>query len=201
MILHIKKGIIYKIAKNTDLKRKAQILCHDVYLEVGYIKKAFPERIIPFEEEKKSVWIVAEKKDIIYGTICIAFPSSPLLFFKEWERKLFKDSKKLLRLISKDSFAELTRLAVKPEFRKKGISKGLYKACWLFGLLENINWYLIKMDIKALHSLEKLGWKVKKIGAPLFYMGSLTVPGVINVKEQLKQVYKNNFQYYKYLVS
>lgn len=200
MILHANNKIIFQVAKDKKLIRKAKILCHDIYLERGYIEKPYPSRIIPLKGRLKSFYIVALKKNTLYGTIRISFLQSPFLFFKEWKDKLFPKSKNLLQLIAKETFAEIGSLAVEKKFQRQGISKGLYKACWLFALLNNIKWYLIKMDREALVFLEKLGWKVERIGKPLLYMGSFTVPGVINVSEQIFHVYMKNFHYYTYLI-
>lgn len=200
MILHSKNGINFQVARDKELIRKAKILCHDVYLEMGYIKKPYPNRIIPLKGRLRSFYIVALKENILYGTVRISFLQSPVLFFKEWKDALYPKSKILLKSIAKETFAEIGSLAVDKNFRVQGISKGLFKACWLFALLKGIKWYLIKMDIKALKFLENLGWYVKKIGKPKVYMGFLTVPGTINVEEQLFHVYKKNFQYYTYLV-
>lgn len=193
MILHSKNEIIFQVAEDKKLIKKAKILCHDVYLEMGYIKKPYPNRIIPLRGRLRSFYIVALKKNTLYGTVRISFLQSPFLFFKEWKDKLYPKSKILLKLIGKETFAEIGSLAVEKNFQGQGISKGLFKACWLFALLKGIKWYLIKMDIKTLKFLENLGWHVKRIGKSQVYMGSLTVPGIINVQEQLSHVYKKKF--------
>ena len=40
------------------------------------------------------------------------------------------------------------------------------------------------MDARALRAMEMQGWVVEKIGAPMDYFGSITVPGIMPVKMQ-----------------
>lgn len=200
MILHSDKKFIYKTIENTRLKLAAKRLNHDVYLEMGYIKQSYPNRIIPYKNDDIATYIVALKNDFLCGTIHISPINSPSLVFENWKDKLYSKSQKILKIISKERKAELGGLAVKKKYRGKGVAAGLYKACWLFALLNDIKWYLIKMDKKALKSLENLGWHVERIGPPLYYMGSITIPGIIQISKQLLNVYKKNINYYKYLV-
>ena len=201
MFLHSFKNIIFHTTEDERLIKKAQQLQHDVFLEKGYIKHPFPNKIMPLPSYvKKSVYVVASKGSTVLGTLIISKVSSPSDVFRDWEIKNRK-CQELLRKISQMRFAEVGRLAVKRKFRDQKISGGLYKACWLYALLKGIKWYLIKMDKEVFKSFQKFGWYSKIIAPPKFYMGSITVPAVIEIEKQLSHVYKKNFEFYKYLVS
>lgn len=201
MFLHSCQDIVFKVATTPELVRKARQLQHDVFLEMGYIKNPFPNRIIPLPSYvKRSTWIVATKKSLLLGTLRVSKVSSVNAVFEDWEIKNPK-IQGLLKEVSSSSFAEVGGLAIKKEYRKQKISGGLYKACWLYALLKRIKWYLIKIDKKAFESFKKFGWHTIVVAPPKFYMGSISVPAIINIEKQLPNVYRENFEFYKYLIS
>src|SRR6266513_1831988 len=51
--------ITFQIAETENMILAAKHLCHDVYLEVGYIKKPLANRIISYEHDASSSYIVA----------------------------------------------------------------------------------------------------------------------------------------------
>jgi len=202
VVLHTAGNVTYEVAESEALKLAAKALCHDVYLEFGYIEKRFPEGIIPEDRnDGESMYIVARTGDCVCGTIRLRYGVSPFSVFRAWAQKLDQDSRDTLTRISTEPRAELGRLAVSANFRTGKVSQGLYKSAWLLALIKQIAWYLIRVDQRALTSLERCGYYVQRIGPPLYWMGSPTVPAVMEIGKQLSSVYEKNPKYYQYLVN
>jgi GNAT superfamily N-acetyltransferase len=191
----------FQIAETENMILAAKHLCHDVYLEVGYIKKPLANRIIPYEHDASSSYIVALNfRQEVIGTLRI-IQEPPFTTFEVWKDKLYPACSKLIAdAIAGHSF-EIGALAVRKDFRGKQVSWGLYKAAYLHSLALSLGYGIISMDAGALHSLEALGWYVVKIGDPMYYFGSLTVPGIMPVSKQAEHFLQNNLLHQKLLVA
>ncbi len=199
MIIHTKDGFVFKTADEASLRLEAQRLYHNVYLEMGYINRPYPDGIIPFKYNKISTYIVAVKRHKVVGVMRFT-PGPPFLTLQTLEENLSSKTRDLLKVVYKQPSAELGALAVKREFRRKRVSWGLYKASWVMALLRQIDWYVICMDLTAFRKVKQLGWYIKEITPPIDYMGSPSVLGIIPVRKQLSTIYAKNFHYYKYLI-
>jgi len=78
------------------------------------------------------------------------------------------------------------------------ISMMLYKAVNIWSRTMNLEYAIISMDARALRAMEMQGWLVVRIGEPMDYFGSITVPGIMPVNEQpeavLEKTSSNNIQ-------
>lgn len=191
--------ITYTVATSKELLLAATRLHHDVYLQMGYISKAFPDRIIPSQHDGATVYIVAlnSAHDVV-GTIRLNI-GSPFTTFKIWDRNLYPSCEMLIKEVLAGKSFEIGALAVKKEYSAQKISWGLYKASYQVALALNLTYGVISMDCRALRSIEMLGWHVVKIGDPINYYGSLTVPGVMPVKIQSECISFKNRSYQQYL--
>jgi hypothetical protein len=191
----------FQIAETENMILAAKHLCHDVYLEVGYIKNPLANRIIPYEHDASSSYIVAlNSQQEVIGTVRLKY-GTPFITLETWKDKLYPACSKLIAdAISGHSF-EIGALAVRKDFRGKQVSWGLYKAAYLHSLSLHLDYGIISMDAGALHSLEALGWYVVKIGDPMYYFGSLTVPGIMPVGKQAEHFFQNNLLHQKLLVA
>jgi hypothetical protein len=186
--------------RQESLILKAKRIVHDEYIKAGYLSYPLPSRMFPEEKAIKGTYLLALNKNEIIGILRVSPVKNPLQFFREWKIKISVKTKKKMEGLKKFNCKALETLVVKEKYRNKKISGGLYKAAWLFGLIEEIDYYLIKMDFQALESLKKLGWYVVKIAPPLFYLGSLTVPAILPLKKQIGSVFKKNSNYFSYLI-
>src|SRR6185436_10337743 len=82
-------SITYEVAQTETMIRAAKNLCHDVYLQVGYIDQPLPDRIIPYEYDSVATYIVAlnEAREVI-GTIRLA-QGPPFKTLEVWKDKLY----------------------------------------------------------------------------------------------------------------
>jgi hypothetical protein len=190
----------FVVTREESLILKAKRIVHDIYVKLGYLFHPLPSRMFPEENTIKSTYLLALKENEIIGILRVSPVKNPLRFFNEWRTKIQVKTKKKLEILKKSNCKTLENLLVKEKYRNKKISGGLYKAAWLFGLINEIDYYLIKMDLQAFKSLEKLGWYVEKIAPPLFYLGSLTVPAILPLKKQIGSVFKKNSNYFSYLI-
>jgi hypothetical protein len=190
--------ITFEIASSEEMILKAKQLCHDVYLQVGYIKEPLPGRMIPFEYEESSTYIVAiNSEQEVVGTVRLT-QGPPFKTLKIWEGKLFPAAGGVINdAIHKNTF-EIGALAVKKDFSPMKISLGLYKAVYFCSILLKLDYGIICMDARALRSLEMLGWFVEKIGEPMDYFGSLTVPGIMPVNKQNESLWKNEVAFHEH---
>ena len=189
-------NIQYAIADTSELILAAKQLCHDVYLEHGYIDHAYPGKIIPNVQDDNAVYIVALNDDReVVGTIRLSF-GKYFATLKAWKNKIYPHS---LEQIMHAHCFEIGALAVNKDFASQRISWGLYKAVYQYAIDAQLDYGIISMDARALRSMEMLGWKVERIGEPMDYFGSLTVPGIMPVRQQLHAIEMKNNPYYKYV--
>lgn len=201
MLIFSDGEIEFHKADSEDLINQALHLRHDVYFRVGYIKEAFPDRIIPDCANQISDYILAiNAYGEVIGTIRLAPPNPSFKVFSAWTEFLYPDVFEKIQMVNETKSVELGALAVKKcEYKK--IAWGLYKATYYYSQQNKIFYWVIAMDNMALRSLERLGWYVEKIGHPMEYMGSITSLGVMPVNLQLKNIQGKNEGYYNYIKS
>ena len=193
--------ITFQVADTDKKIMQAKHLCHDVYLNIGYIDAPYPGKIIPYEYEASSTYIIALNPfgDVV-GTIRIT-QGPPFKTFEIWKDKLYSASASLINDALHSASFEMGALAVRKDFSTMKISWGLYKAAYLYSVAMRLDYGIISMDTRALRALEMLGWVVVKIGEPMNYFGSLTVPGIMPVNQQPQSMLENNFLYHTHLAA
>lgn len=193
--------IAFRVAETKKMILEAKHLCHDEYLRVGYISKPCVNRIIPYEYDKSSTYIVAlnSMKEVI-GTIRLT-QGPPFKTLDIWKNRLYPMCGKLIADAIHGHTFEIGALAVRKDFSSMKISWGLYKAAYLHSNFLQLDYGIISMDARALRSLQMLGWFVVKIGEPMHYFGSLTIPGIMPLNKQPRSVLENTLTYHKYLVA
>jgi N-acyl-L-homoserine lactone synthetase len=201
MLIYSEEEIEFHKADSKDLIIQALHLRHDVYLRVGYIKEAYPDRIIPDYADEISDYILAVNAfGEVIGTIRLAPPNPNFKVFNDWAEFLYPDASQKIQMVNGTRSVELGALAVKKCEHKK-IAWGLYKATYYYSQQNKIFYWVIAMDNIALRSLERLGWYVEKIGYPMEYMGSITSLGVMPVELQLQNIQAKNEGYHNYIKS
>jgi len=193
-------GVIrYTVATTSEMVLAAKHLHHDVYVQMGYISQPYADRVIPLERENSSRYIVAlNDTHEVVGTIRLNV-GSPFTTLKVWERNLYPCCEQLIKDVLAGNSFEIGAFAVKKEYSVCKISWGLYKAIYQEALALDLSYGVISMDHRALRSMEMLGWFVIRVGQPMNYYGSLTVPGIMPVKMQSEYVSLKNKIYEQYL--
>ena len=193
--------ITFQVADTDKKMLQAKHLCHDVYLNIGYIDAPYPSRIIPFEYEASSTYIIAANHfGEVVGTLRIT-QGPPFKTLEIWKDRLYSASKDIINDALHSASFEMGALAVRKDFSTMKISWGLYKAAYLYSVAMRLDYGIISMDARALRSLEMLGWFVVKIGEPMNYFGSLTVPGIMPVNQQPQSLLQNDLLYHTHLAA
>ena len=192
-------NIHYEIADTPEMILAAKQLCHDVYLGHGYIDHPYTGKIIPNNSDETAVYFVALTDDReVVGTIRLNLGQS-FDTLKAWGNKIYAGSRQRIEQVLHTHCFEIGALAVNKSFATQKISWGLYKAIYHYALCAHLDYGIISMDARALRSMEMLGWKVERIGEPMDYFGSLTIPGIMPVNQQLHAIALKNAPYYKYV--
>ena len=193
--------ITYQVATTKEMISQAKMLHHDVYLSMGYISTPFPDRIIPFEFDASTIYILALNSiQEVVGTIRFTI-GAPYTTLKIWKGKLYPLSEPLIQDVLDSNSFEIGALAVKKDYSSQKISWGLYKAIYQHALDLNLTYGVISMDYRALRSMEMLGWYVVRIGDGMNYFGSFTVPGIMPVKQQAVMLSSRNKIFQQYLAA
>jgi N-acyl-L-homoserine lactone synthetase len=194
-------SISYEIAHSEEMIREAKHLCHDVYLLAGYIDAPFPGNKIPHEYDAMSVYIVAlDHLRCVVGTVRLT-SGVPFKTLDVWKGRLYLNCAELIREVAEGNSFEIGALAVRKDLSPLKISWELYKTVFKYALTMNLDHAVISIDARALRTLEILGWHAIRIGDPIYYFGSMTVPCVMPVKSQLCAVELKNQTYYKLLAA
>lgn len=192
------KEVDFVLALDPKTIKEMKRLRHDVYLRCSFIDKPYPDRIIPDDaDNKQAIYIAARAGNDIIGSIRLAAP--PFKVLEELGSNLYEDAESIVEQALKDGAVELGSLAVRQESGYSRISGGLYKAVYLVCNVKGIRWWFIDIDERVYNALLRLGWKVTEIGPRHEYMGSTTVPGVMNTQEQTQNIKKSNPAYFEYL--
>ena len=192
------KEVDFVLAQEPATIEEMKRLRHDVYLRCSFIDKPYPDRVIPDEADNdNAIYIAAEAVGEIIGSIRLAAP--PFKVLEELGDDIFMDAQSIVNQAVKESAVELGSLAVKHDTGYKRISGGLYKAVYLVCNIKGIKWWFIDIDERVYDALLRLGWKVTEIGPRHEYMGSMTVPGLMNTREQTNNIKENNPSYFDYL--
>ena len=193
--------ITFQVAETEKVILAAKHLCHDVYLQVGYIDKPCIGNIIPSGHDDLSTYIVAlNALQEVIGTIRLT-QGPPFKTLEIWKDKLYPLCNRLITEAIHSHTFEIGALAVRKDFSPVKVSWGLYKAAYLSSIAMHLDYGIISIDARALRSLQMLGWFVQKIGEPMHYFGSLTVPAIMPVHQQPGSVLQTKLAYHKYLVA
>ncbi len=194
------QGVRYFVTQAGTLGEMAQKLRHDVYLDLGYIENAYPDRIIP-DNHKEDEYVVAYCDDNVLGTLKF----SPIVCANElltlWDGQLKECALEHISKFESGKSVVVGALAVGKGNNDKKVSWGIYKTSLLYSLNNHIKHWLIAIDARALRVMDMVGWRIHRIGNPMFYMGSSTVLCVLNMDEQMASFEKKQNAFYEMLIS
>ncbi|MBA3827365.1 MAG: hypothetical protein H0X33_00360 [Taibaiella sp.] len=192
-------NIIFRVADSAQLILKAKQLCHDIYLQQGYITRPYPNRIIPMGDTN-AVYIVAITPDKeVKGTIRLS-RQDPFSILHLWRANMYVTSGVLIQTAKRSICFSIGGLAVAKEYAGLKISWGLYNMAYNWALTNNMAYGIITMDQRAFRSLKMVGWHAEQVADPVYYFGSLTIPAIIPIAEQPRNMIfkqKPHFQYFR----
>lgn len=192
-------SLIYKIADTEDEIYLARRLHHDIYLGVGYIKEPTLSGMIEDGYHPYSDYIIAifidgkpGKGEIVGVTRIIK--NSPLGYPTLKEFKISKKAGAWMDSVDPYSIIEIGSLCVKPGF---SAAKGLYRYAWQYSKIRRDILWLACIDKDLLDILKKrYQFYFEQIGKEKFYLGSITVPAVLDCKRQKALMNPKLFAFY-----
>jgi len=176
-------SFLYKVAEGNEI-RKAQEFQHDGYLRIGYIDKPNPTRFIEDPYQKYSAYIIALKSENgvigngeLVGVIRQIHHSS-LGFPVINDFKLYPEAKARLESIDPQTIVELGGLYTEPGCN---VAKDLYSYAWQRSKLLGHRHWLAAIDLRLFKIFRKrLLFQFNQIGYEKFYLGSITVPAMMD---------------------
>lgn len=194
-------SILYKIATSKHEIELARRFQHDGYLHVGYIKEPTPTGKIEDDYWQYSDYIMAISLDEqnnhngsditgdITGVIRLVKNSKngfPVLN----DFDLFPEIKRSIRSLNLDNTVEIGALFAMPG---SNVGRGLYRAAWQYSKARSIKHWLAGIDKRVYRIFEKAFYfSFKQIGPEKHYVGSITVPAILDPAAQVKRLYKIN---------
>lgn len=188
---------LYKQAETEEEIHLARKLHHDGYLEVGYIERSTATGTIEDGYHKFSDYLIAiyindnqngSVKGKVVGVIravrysSLDFPvMNEFKFYKKWE--------KFLREVNLNQVIEVGALFTKPGYY---VARGLYRQVWQFSKLNNYKYWLAAIDERLFKVFTKrFCFYFDQIGKKKFYLGSVSVPALLECQKQKKLMYQH----------
>lgn len=166
-------NIRYKIA-NFDEIKAARRFIYEKYCNVGYLKKNSSHSIFSDEYIAMSTYIIALHDNKIIGTLRIIKPSDkgfPML----------KILDKNINLLVHNKSVEIGNLTAVPGH---AIAKDLFYYAYRYSREKGFLYWLAAIDNGYYQKIKN--WfkfvRIKELGKPQFYLGSYSVPILINTK-------------------
>ncbi len=184
---------LYKKAETAEEILAAQRLHHDGYLEVGYIDKPTSIGIIEDGYHKFSDYIVAihindNHKGEVVGVIR-AVKYSSLGFPVLNEFRLYKKWEKFLKKLDLNQVIEVGALFTKPGYH---VARGLYREIWQYSKMNGYKYWLAAIDERLFKVFTKrLYFYFDKIGKEKFYLGSVSIPAILDCQKQKILMYQH----------
>ena len=183
-IIAAQKTVCFMEATTDDDLIRAKQLCQQVYIHAGYITGSQAAAVIRAEREARTTCVIArnEQSEIV-GTIRLS-TDQPCRTFSVWRGKLYHPCAELIAAAQRGPSFEIGALAVRKDAAQLKVSWGLYDFAYRWALAHGMEYGIVSMDLRALRALELTGWYAVRIGAPMQYVGSLTVPAIIPINHQ-----------------
>lgn len=186
-----------KIIKNEELKNEIFKLRYQLYCKTYKLldKNNYPDKIEKDKFDKYSEHFAVFSSNFMVGTFRI-IKDSKLGFPTEKEFKLQLNNR------NREKIIEISRVMVKPNFRKTMLFIDMLKTIYLYAKKNNYEFFLGCGEGWFIKNLRKLfNGTVKIIGKGHFCFNAINYPFIIEVKEIEKFLMKNKyilFYYFNY---
>jgi GNAT superfamily N-acetyltransferase len=174
--------IIYKIAETPEEISAAKKLEHDVFKSVGFIdcsEKCF-EISYYVRYELGSIFCIAKKNGLVIGVLrIIEYTENGYPVLNDFE--IFSNFKDFLNHLPKGSIIEIGTVAVRDGYQRLGVARGLFKLAWQYSKEKFHHIWVAAIDERVFELLtRKYHFYFTRIGPPKYYLGSQTVPSLLD---------------------
>lgn len=172
-------GFTFGIAEPHELLEVRRIH-HDEYLRRGYIDQPQPDGIINDLFIDFSIYFACRENQTgrIVGVIRVINSGSALGLPTTNEFTIWASSKEKLSRINPAHIVEIGSLAEAEGYR---IAEGLYRQVWIHSKVRSLLYWMASIDKRVLKSYKYRGFPWDDIGEIQYYMGSDTVPVILEL--------------------
>ncbi|GEK91653.1 N-acyl amino acid synthase FeeM domain-containing protein [Alkalibacterium kapii] len=173
---------------------RAVALHHERYQEVGFLKKDDKDPYI--DHSTYFVVETVEKKEVVGVTRLIFMPLDELPTMKHFN--IFEIEKLKLAGLKKNKYAEISAFTKMP---KHDVGLGLIRTVLNYSLHKGLTHWVCCIDERVyryMHRIFKFPFEI--IGEPNVYLGSKTIPCVLNLSECLSILKEKRRTLYDYLI-
>ncbi len=161
---------------------QAKRLCRDVYVQAGYITEQAAD-FAPDPGNGDTYVVAGDAAGNVVGTLRLSV-AHPCGIISAWQGRLYHQAAALIAAAQRGPSFEIGSLAVRKDCAPLKVSWGLYDFAYRWALARGLDYGIVSMDVRAFRALGLAGWHAVPIGAPMHYLGSLTVPAVIPIRSQ-----------------
>ncbi len=160
---------------------------YDVYRQEGYIPENPFRRVLENDNYPEFVHFVARHKEETIGSLRLVTDPEPrhgvfkLGSFAHFS--LFDWAADLLRKVEAKHVFEVGTMVIQPGFRGGKTYSLLFQKAFEYAVLQRVQYSIATIDEEFYHRLRQRGLPFRAIGETRFYMGSNTVPAILDVKE------------------
>ena len=177
------QAVAFGEATNDAAVLQAKRLCYETYVSVGYLTPS-PAAAFGPEREPGVTYIVAtDARGTVVGTLRLS-THRPFQALAAWRGRLYHQQAALLAAARRGPAFGLGALAVRKACAPLKVAQGLYHFAYRWALAHSRDYGIITMDARAFRALGMAGWHAVPVGTPMHYLGSLTVPAIIPIREQ-----------------
>ena len=179
------------ICPNGDAE--AMRLEYDVYLREGYIEPNDEQIVLENKNYPEFVHFVARVDDRVIGSLRLVTDARPrhgaFLLGSFGHFSIQKWATDLLRSADQHRVVEVGTMVIDPEFRGGNTYAQLFQKAFEYAVLSRVHLALATIDEGFFHRLRKRGLPFREMGERRYYMGSYTVPALIDVEQLVRMMF------------
>ncbi len=171
----------------------AMRLEYDVYLAEGYIEANDAHLVLENRDYPEFVHFVARIDGRAIGSLRLVTDARPrhdvfrLGSFKHFS--IQKWATDLLHSADQRRVVEVGTMVIDPEFRGGDTYAQLFQKAFEYAVLSRVHLALATIDEAFYHRLLKRGLPFREMGERRYYMGSYTVPALIDVDQLMRMMF------------
>ncbi|MDQ0201454.1 N-acyl amino acid synthase FeeM domain-containing protein [Neobacillus ginsengisoli] len=182
----------YHVASK-ELREKAIELHFQRYMEVGFFKDG---EVDPYQDSSVYFAAVYKEDHSVVGVNRLIFkPMNELPTLQEFT--IYDLERKKLKLLESHLYAEMSALTKLP---KHDCTLGMLRTTLQYSLENGIYYWFCSLDQRVHNYMRRMfNFPFIQIGEPKVYLGSTTVPCILDLKETAKVLKDTRLKLYEYL--
>ncbi len=172
---------------------EAMRLEYDVYLAEGYIEPNDERVVLENRNYPEFVHFVARVDGRAIGSLRLVTDAQPrhdvfrLGSFRHFSVQHWATD--LLRSADQRRIVEVGTMVILPEYRGGSTYAQLFRKAFEYAVLSRVHYALATIDEGFYHRLIKRGLPFREMGETRYYMGSYTVPAIIDVEQLMRMMF------------